>query len=140
MTLFNSDVSHQILQKSYWEKYIHPVLSSFLSFSIPNVLCDPTDLIWRYGTPFETMNGCTAFVDGLLADVFRDFPQLKGKCLEICAQPPVSYHPYLQPIDVTDLKLGTSSLWLRTRTGAATLAYGFFGRSLWLHVRKKKYI
>jgi hypothetical protein len=27
------------------------------SFSLYDVLCDPTDLIWRKGTPFEAMTG-----------------------------------------------------------------------------------
>ena len=39
-----------------------PFLLSFLS--IPDVLCDPTDLIWRQGTPFEAITGCTAFIKG----------------------------------------------------------------------------
>ena len=48
-----------------------PVLSLFPSFSLPYVLCDPTDLIWRKGTPFETMTGRTApSSDDLLAEVF----------------------------------------------------------------------
>ena len=34
------------------------------------MLCNPTDLIWRQGIPFEAMTGHTAFIDGLLADVF----------------------------------------------------------------------
>ena len=46
-------------------------------FSLPDVLCDPTDLIWRKGTPFETMTGHTASLsDGLLTEVFRGFLQL----------------------------------------------------------------
>ena len=31
------------------------------SFSLPDVLSDPIDLIWRLGTPFEVMNGRTAY-------------------------------------------------------------------------------
>ena len=54
-----------------------PVLSLFPSFSLPDVLCDPTDLIWRKGTPFEAMTGRTAPSSyGLLAEVFWGFPQL----------------------------------------------------------------
>ena len=35
------------------------------------MLCDPTDLIWRKGTPFEAMTGHTAPSSyGLLAKVF----------------------------------------------------------------------
>ena len=38
------------------------------SFSLPDVLYDPTDLIWRKGTPSEAMTGRTApSSDGLLA-------------------------------------------------------------------------
>ena len=36
----------------------------FLLSSLPDVLCDPIDLIWREGTPFEAMTGRTAFIDG----------------------------------------------------------------------------
>ena len=53
------------------------VHSLFPSFSLPNVLCDPTNLIWRKGTPFEAMTGCTVpSSDGLLAQVFWGFPRL----------------------------------------------------------------
>ena len=55
----------------------HPVLSLIPSFSIPDVLCNPTDLIWRKGTPIEAMTGRTApSLHGLIAEVFRGFPQL----------------------------------------------------------------
>ena len=37
-----------------------PVLSLIPSFSLSDVLCDPTDLIWRKRTPFEAMTGRTA--------------------------------------------------------------------------------
>ena len=50
-----------------------PSLISFLlpPFSLPNVLCDPTDLNWRKITPFEAMIGRTASSsDGLLAEFF----------------------------------------------------------------------
>ena len=50
------------------------VLSFFPSFSLPDVLCDPIDHIWRLGTPFEAITGRTAFIDGLLAEGFRGFP------------------------------------------------------------------
>ena len=54
-----------------------PILSFFPSFSLPGVLCDLTDLIWRKGTPFEAMTSRTApSSDGLLAEVFWGFPQL----------------------------------------------------------------
>ena len=58
-------------------RHIYPVLSLIPSFSIPDVLCDPTDLIWRKGTPFEVMTDRTApSSDSLLAEVFWGFPQL----------------------------------------------------------------
>ena len=48
-----------------------PHLFLFYSFSLPEVLCDPTDLIWSKGTPFEAMTGHMApLSDGLLAEVF----------------------------------------------------------------------
>ena len=37
-----------------------PVLSLFPPVSLPNVMCDHTDLIWRKRTPFEAMTGRTA--------------------------------------------------------------------------------
>ena len=49
----------------------------FPSFSILDVLCDPTDLIQRKVIPFEVMTGRTApSSDGLLAEVFWGFPRL----------------------------------------------------------------
>ena len=54
----------------------HPILSFYASLSLPDVLCDPTDVIWRQGTPFEAMTGRTAFIDGHLAEVLQRFPQL----------------------------------------------------------------
>ena len=52
---------------------------TFPSFSLPDVLCDPTDLIWMKRTPFEAMTGRTApSSDGLLAEVFRVFSQLSS--------------------------------------------------------------
>ena len=44
---------------------------------LPDVLCDPTDLIWSKGIPFEAMTGRTApSSDGLLPEVFWGFPRL----------------------------------------------------------------
>ena len=55
----------------------YPVLSLIPSFSLSDVLCDPTDLIWRKGTPFKGMTGRKAPTsDGLLAEVFWGFPRL----------------------------------------------------------------
>ena len=54
-----------------------PVFSLFPSFCLPDVLCDPTDLIWRKGAPFEAIIGRTApSSDGLLAEVFWGFSRL----------------------------------------------------------------
>ena len=48
----------------------------FPSFSVPDVLCENTELIWREGTPFEAMTGRRApSSHGLLAEVFCGFPQ-----------------------------------------------------------------
>ena len=50
------------------------VLSLFSPFSLPDVLCDPTDLIWMKGTQFEAMTGRIApSSDGLLAEVFLGY-------------------------------------------------------------------
>ena len=77
-------------------------------------------------TSFVAMTGRTVYVDGPLAEVFRGFPQQQGKCLEICAQTPISSHyPYYYLTDVSGMTLGASVRWLGTRTGAggtATLA------------------
>ena len=108
--------------------------------SLPDVLCDPTDLIWRKGIPFEAMTGSTASSsDGLLAEVFCGFSsavrQMPG---DLCTAPRIiSLSPLSLATDVTDATLGTSGLWLGTRTGAgstATLTDSFLGRSPWLHV------
>ena len=58
-------------------KFNYPILSLITSFSLPDVLCDPTDLIWRKGTPFEAITGRTApSSDSFLAEVFWGFPRL----------------------------------------------------------------
>ena len=55
----------------------YPILSFFPSFSLPDLLCDPSDLIWRKRIPSEAMTCRTApSLDGLLAEVFWGFPQL----------------------------------------------------------------
>ena len=41
---------------------------------LPDVLCNPTVLIWREVTRFEAMTDCTAFIDVLLVEVFQGFP------------------------------------------------------------------
>ena len=48
-----------------------------LSFALPDALCDLTDLIWRKGTQFQAMTGCTdSSSDGLLVEVFFGFSRL----------------------------------------------------------------
>ena len=65
----------------FWQYFgilFHPILSLFLSASsLLDVLCDPTDLIWRKGTPFEAMTGrISTSSNTLLAEVSLSFPQL----------------------------------------------------------------
>ena len=51
--------------------------SLFPSFSLPDVLCDPIDPIWKKVTPFEAKTGRTApSSDSILAEVFWGFPRL----------------------------------------------------------------
>ena len=100
-------------------------------FSLPDVLCDPTDLIWWEKTPFEAMTGRTALSsDGLLAEVFLG---CKANARRSVYSPRIiSLSPLSLATDVTDATLGSSGLWLGTRTGAggtATLSESFFGRS-----------
>ena len=58
-----------------------PIRSSVSSFSHPEVICDPTDVIWRQWTPFEAMTDRVAFI--------RRSPSW-GK--DIYAQPSASSH------------------------------------------------
>ena len=58
------------MQFKTWYFELSPFLSFYPSSSLPDALCDPTDLIWREGTPFEVMTGRRAFVVSLLAEVF----------------------------------------------------------------------
>ena len=72
---FLTEVISQAALKMYPPE--NPVLSLIPSFALPDELCDPTDLIWRKGTPFEAMTGRTApSSDSLLAEVFWGFPRL----------------------------------------------------------------
>ena len=63
-------------------------------FSLPYLLSDPADHIWRKGTPFEAMTDRTApSSDGLLAEVFRGV--LSRKLGDLCTAPgSFHYHPY----------------------------------------------
>jgi hypothetical protein len=50
---------------------------SFPSISLPDLLCDLSNHIWRNGTPFEAITGrIVPSSDVLLAEVSWDFPQL----------------------------------------------------------------
>ena len=55
-------------------------LSHAVSFFFPSALLTCCaflpNLILEVGTPFQAMTGLTAFIDSLLAQVFRGFPQL----------------------------------------------------------------
>ena len=81
--LFTS-MNHLIFQKCFFLSVIvvkgsfpYTVLSLSPSFYFPDVLCDPTVLIWRKETPFEAMTDRTAISsDGFLAEVFWGFLRL----------------------------------------------------------------
>ena len=54
---------------------VFPPPRSFLISFLLTVLCDPTNLIWRKGTPFEAMTCQIApSSDSLLHEVFWGFP------------------------------------------------------------------
>ena len=89
------------------------------------MLCDPTDLIWRKGTPFEAMTGRTdPSSDGLLAEVLLEFSSVVSKMPEdLCTAPRICSLSSLSiATDVTDVTLGASGLWLGTRTAAGDAA------------------
>ena len=45
------------------------------SLPLPGVLCDPNDLIWKQGNPFEAMI-VQSSSDCLLFEILQGFPQL----------------------------------------------------------------
>ena len=95
-----------------------PSFPSFLS-SPSLYLYDHTDLIWRSRVPYEAMTDRTAFIDSLLAEVFRSKVNAR-----IFVHSPGIISLSLLSL-VTDVTLGVSSHWLGTRAGAggtATLA------------------
>ena len=111
---------------SVTKSILHPFLLSFLP--LPDVLCDPTYLIWRKGTPFEAMTGLTApSSDGLLAKVSS---AIRQKPEDLRTAPRIiSLSPLSLATDVTEATHGASGLRLGTRTGAAgtaTLGLSFF--------------
>ena len=67
---------------------LHSGLSFFPASSFPDVLSDPTYIIWREGTPFEAITDRTVFIDGILSEVFGFFLSLKVYAKR-SAQPPV---------------------------------------------------
>ena len=92
-------------------------LSFFSSFSLPDVLCDPTDLIWRKNTAFEAMNVHTSpSSDSLLAEVFLGFSSAVRQIPRyLCTAPEIiSFSPLSLANDVIFLTLGASGLWLGT--------------------------
>ena len=76
----------------------------FPSFSLPDMLSNPTDVTWREGTPFEAMTGHTSSSDGLLAEVFRDFLQSTRSIPgDLCTAPGVISFSLLSLADRRDL-------------------------------------
>ena len=68
----NQSLTFYLFIEYFIYKFFLCLSSSF--FLLPS--CDPNDLIWRKGAPFEAINGRKASSsDGLLAEVFRGFPQ-----------------------------------------------------------------
>ena len=109
--------------------YIKPSL--FPSFSLHDVLCDPSDLVWRKGTAFEAMIGRIAPSWQSASWGFLGFSSAERQMPpDLCKTPRIiSLSPLSLVTDVTDTTLGASGLWLGTRTGAsgtATLTEKFF--------------
>ena len=111
----------------------------FISFTVPPwraVRSYRPHLEERY--PFEVMTSRTApSSDGFLAEISGFSSALRQMPGELCTAPRIiSLSPLSLATDITEATHGTSSIWLRTRTGAggnAILAYSFFGRSPRLH-------
>ena len=94
--------------------FTNPVLSLFPSFSLPDVLCDPTNLIRREGTPFEAMTDRTSPSSvGLLAEVFLGFSsvvrQMPGDLSTDLGI--ISLSSLSLVTNVTDMTIGASGLW-----------------------------
>ena len=75
------------------------------------MLCDPIDLMWRKGTPFEAMTGCKApSSDGLLAEGYLGFSsalrQMPGDLCTVLEI--ISVSPLSLATDVTDVTLRAS--------------------------------
>jgi hypothetical protein len=94
------------------------ILSFFPFFSLLDFLCDPTDLIWRKGIPFEAIIGRKATSsDFLLAEVFLGH---KAKSGDMCTAPGII--SLSSSSLATDVTLRANGLWLGTRTGAGGIA------------------
>ena len=111
--------SYTITLKYYFMYSSDSILALFLfpSFSLLDVLCDPTDLIWRKGILFEVMTGHTAFIDSLLA-------VLRQANARISVHSPQDHFIITLSLatDMTDVTLRASGLWLGTRTGVGGIA------------------
>ena len=110
------------------------IMVHFFFFSLPDVPCDPTDLIWRKRTPFEAMTGRTApSLDGLLAEVFRVFLSRKANVWR-------SVHSPRDHFIITHI-ISDRRDWCDSRGKlplARNLNRNFFGRSQWLHGQEAK--
>ena len=66
LTRFKQPVKNALNERYNENSQFYLLLSLtcfFLSFLFsPGVLCDPTDLIWRQGAPFQAMTGRTVFI------------------------------------------------------------------------------
>ena len=109
-----------------------PVLPLFPSFSLLEVLCDPTDLIWRKKTPFEAMADRTA----PSSDVsYLRFPGVFLSCKENTRRSMHSPQDHFIIILITSDRLDwrdTRDKWPLARNpdrSTATLVWNFFGRS-----------
>ena len=118
----------------------HPVRMHHQSFQISPflMLCDPADLIWRKGTPFEAMTDRTApSSDGLLARFTGVFLGCKTNARRSMHSPRIiSLSPLSLATNVNGATLRASDLWLGPQTGAGgttTLSESFFDHSPWLH-------
>ena len=80
----------------------------------PDVLCDPTDLIWRKWALFEAMTDRTApSSDGLLTEFFCVFLSCKANARRSVHSPLDHFiitHIISDRSDVTDVTLGASDL------------------------------
>ena len=104
--------------------------------SLPDVLCDPMNLIWMKGTQFEKMTGRTApSSDGFLAEVFWGFSSVVRRSVHS----PQDH--FIITLIISDRR-DTRGKWPLARNPDRSwwhrhTSVKLFGRSLWLHVRQK---